>query len=309
MVAKRRSAWIDFDWREHQRWVVVDERAVNYVELGSGPPLVFVHGLSGRWANWLENIPEFARDHRVLALDLPGFGHSPLPREEITISGYGRLLGRFLDAVGVDRAALVGNSMGGFIAAEVAITAPERVDRLVLVSAAGLSTEHRRHEPVLKGLYATEAVAQWVIARLVGRSEEMVGRPRGRQAAMWFVSPRAEELAPELILEQSYGAGKPGFLPALDALTDYPIRDRLAEIKAPTLIVWGEKDLLVPVRDAYEFHELIPESQLIIYPDVGHVAMLEVPERFNADLRAFLSDRRERLAAPVAPRAAVPQGS
>ena len=284
------------DWRDYQRWVVVDGRAVNYVEIGSGPPLLFVHGLSGRWTNWLENIPEFARDHRVIALDLPGFGDSAMPQEQISISGYGEFLCRFLDAVGVPSAIFVGNSMGGFISAEVAIKRPERVDRLVLVSAAGLTIENQRREPLLKGMYATESVAQWVIARLVGRSEEMVGRPRGRQLAMWFVTPLAEQLSPELILEQAKGAGKPGFLPALDALTDYPIRDRCRDIKAPTLIVWGERDLLVPVKDAYDFHDLIPGSDLIVYPGVGHVAMLEIPERFNSDLRKFLSDdRRERL--------------
>ena len=284
------------DWREHQRWAVVDDRAVNYVELGSGPPLVFVHGLSGRWANWLENIPEFATDHRVIALDLPGFGHSEMPHEKISISGYGEFLCRFLAEVGVAEADIVGNSMGGFIGAEVAIKYPARVSRLVLVSAAGLSVEHQRREPVLKAMYGTESVAQWFITRMVGRSAEVVGRPRGKRAAMWFVTPHAERLAPELIVEQSYGAGKPGFLPALDALTDYPIRDRLGDIKAPTLVVWGEKDLLVPVKDAYEFHKLISDSELIVYPDVGHVAMLEVPDRFNADVRKFLSaDRQARL--------------
>jgi pimeloyl-ACP methyl ester carboxylesterase len=302
---------MDVDWREHQRWVVVDGKAVNYVEMGSGPPLVLVHGLSGRWANWLENIPEFARDHRVIALDLPGFGDSEMPREKISIPGYGEFLCAFLDAVGVkEPAVLIGNSMGGFISAEVAIKQPGRVERLVLVSAAGLSIEHQRSEPALKALYATESVAQWLVTRMVGRSEEVVGRPRGKRLAMWFVTPHAERMAPELIIEQSYGAGKAGFLPALDALTDYPIRERLGDISCPTLVVWGRKDLLVPVRDAYEFHELIPDSELIVYEDVGHVAMLEVPEQFHADVRAFLSgDRQERLGERREPRSAASRDS
>nr|MDQ5807491.1 alpha/beta hydrolase [Actinomycetota bacterium] len=129
------------------------------------------------------------------------------------------------------------------------------------------------------------------------------GRPRGRRAIMWFVTPHAERLAPEFVIEQTKGAGKPGFLPALDALTDYPIRDRLDDIECPVLIVWGEKDLLVPVKDAYTFDELIPDSKLIVYEDVGHCAMFEVPERFNADLRAFLrpqDDAGEREAVAAA---------
>src|SRR5271165_7675187 len=135
-----RSAWLDVDWRSHQRWMIVDGRPVNTIELGEGPPLVFVHGLSGSWQNWLEQLPVFASRNRVITLDLPGFGHSPMPAEQITISGYARVLEHLLDQLDVDAAAVVGNSMGGFVAAELAIAVPQRVERLVLVSAAGIST-------------------------------------------------------------------------------------------------------------------------------------------------------------------------
>jgi pimeloyl-ACP methyl ester carboxylesterase len=134
-----RSAWLDVDWREHQRWVTVLGSPVNVVEMGTGDPIVFVHGLVGSWQNWLENIPHFARDHRVVALDLPGFGASPMPAEKISIAGYARILDALLGELGIDAACVVGNSMGGFIAAELAIAFPQRVERLVLVSAAGIS--------------------------------------------------------------------------------------------------------------------------------------------------------------------------
>ncbi len=121
------------DWRQHQRWVHVQGRPVNLVEIGEGPPLVFVHGLSGNWQNWLEQLPEFSRDHRCVAVDLPGFGESPMPAEKITISGYGRWLDALFEVLEIEAAAVVGNSMGGFIAAETAIKFPHRVERLVLV--------------------------------------------------------------------------------------------------------------------------------------------------------------------------------
>src|SRR5947209_3104415 len=76
-----RSRWLDVDWREHQRWIVVDGQPVNTIELGEGPPLVFLHGLSGCWQNWLEQLPVFAEAHRVVSVDLPGFGQSPMPHE------------------------------------------------------------------------------------------------------------------------------------------------------------------------------------------------------------------------------------
>ena len=166
MLARR---WQEVVWREHQRWTRIDGRAVNYVEIGSGPPVLLVHGLSGAWQNWLETIPDLARDHRVVAVDLPGFGESEMPRDKISISGYGVFLDRFMEQVGMDAATLVGNSMGGFVSAEAAIKFPHRVERLVLVAAAGISIEHRRSEPLLKAMYLGESVAQWVTAQVAGR--------------------------------------------------------------------------------------------------------------------------------------------
>src|SRR3954451_15744971 len=113
------SEWLDIDWSRHQRWGAARGSGVNVVELGEAPPMVFVHGLSGSWQNWLENLPHFARTHRVIALDLPGFGSSPMPPWEISIPAYGRFLRDFCERLGIDRCSLVGNSMGGFIATEV----------------------------------------------------------------------------------------------------------------------------------------------------------------------------------------------
>ena len=293
MVAKEQAAasWKTIDWREHQRWVDVDGTPVNLIDVGDGPPLVFVHGLSGSWQTWLENIPAFMDDHRVIAVDRPGFGESPMPREKITIAGYGQFLDRLFDALEIDGAAVVGNSMGGFVAAETAITFPHRVERLVLVAAAGLSIEHQRNDGVLRALEAGENLAQYGIAWGLSRADWLTKRPKGRKLLMAFVAAHPEELDPALVREQLTGAGKPGFVPALDALTSYPIRERLGDIGCPTLIVWGPKDMLVPIKDAHEFDKLIPESRLLIYEETGHVPMLERPERFNADLRAFLAEQ------------------
>src|SRR5947199_3786708 len=106
-----RSAWMDIDWQEHLHWAWVQGAPVNYVDIGEGPAVVFIHGLSGCWQNWLENIPYFARTHRVIALDLPGFGESPMPSEKISIKGYAGAVDELLDGLGIERAAVVGNSM------------------------------------------------------------------------------------------------------------------------------------------------------------------------------------------------------
>lgn len=103
---------------------------------------MLVHGHSGSWTNWLANISHFAASHRVIAPDLPGFGRSEMPRERISIEGYARFLAKVLDALGVASAPVVGNSMGGFVGAELAVKDRDRVEGLALVSAAGLSTKY-----------------------------------------------------------------------------------------------------------------------------------------------------------------------
>src|SRR6478672_8949825 len=111
------AAWRSVDWREHQRWVTLPTGPVNTIELGSGPPVVFVHGLGGSWTNWLEQLPEFARDHRVLTFDLPAFGASPVPDgEDLSIPAQADAVAALMAERGIEEATVVGNSMGGFIA-------------------------------------------------------------------------------------------------------------------------------------------------------------------------------------------------
>jgi pimeloyl-ACP methyl ester carboxylesterase len=286
-----RSPWLDIDWRTHQHWTIINDSPINVVELGEGPPMLFVHGLSGSWPNWLEQLPVFAAHHRVLAVDLPGFGRSPMPTEPISITGYARMLDALLDAHHVDAAAVVGNSMGGFVSAELAINFPQRVERLALVSAAGLSTyKHPQATRALPRLRQIERVvtsyAGWIAAH-----SDTVARRRGlRNATLGLVTAHPGRLPAALAAEQIRGAGKPGFIQGLQANIDYDFRPRLGEIVCPTLIVWGDRDRVVTVRDANLFAELIPGSRKVVFEDTGHLPMLERPAEFNALLAEFLSE-------------------
>jgi pimeloyl-ACP methyl ester carboxylesterase len=295
-----RSRWLDVDWQADQRWLVIDGQPVNTIELGPGrpseqqgqsQPLVFVHGLSGSWQNWLEQLPVFADEHRVVTLDLPGFGYSPMPSQKISISGYARLLERVLDELEIDAAAVVGNSMGGFIAAELAIAFPQRVERLVLISAAGISTTgHPGSTRVLPALRRLERILAASGAWVASKSDTVARRARLREALLNVVTRHPGRLPAALAAEQLRGAGKPGFIEALQAVLDYDIRERLPEIACPTLIVWGDGDRLISVRDADVFAELIPNSRKVIFEDTGHMSMLERPAAFNALLKEFLAE-------------------
>jgi pimeloyl-ACP methyl ester carboxylesterase len=294
--------WLKIDWRRHLRRVEVDTSGfeahegseadpavtdVSYVEIGEGPPLVFVHGLGGCWENWLENLPHFAQSHRVIALDLPGFGDSPMPGWEISISAYGSLVNSFCQALETGPVPLVGNSMGGFISAEVAVSEPTSVQKLVLVSAAGVSHARMRREPAeMVGRMARAA------APLALRGQERaLRRPRLRKRMVRQLFFRPAELPREFIWETVQGGmHAPGLVAAIRGLAGYDFLDRLEDVEIPTLVVWGRNDLIVPASDGEEFAERIGGAQLEIFDHCGHLPMAEHPVRFNRLLESFLAE-------------------
>jgi pimeloyl-ACP methyl ester carboxylesterase len=294
--------WRKTDWSRELKRVEVDGTPINYVDVtargapaggdpassGDREPVVLVHGLGGQWQNWLENIPRLARERRVLALDLPGFGLTPEPADgEISIPGYGRCVDSFCDKLGLGQVALVGNSMGGYVTAETAIQFPERVSRLTLVSAAGISSADTFQAPIL----TFGRIATALATNTAARHRRLAARPITRHMSLALVARHPRLLKADLAYEGFYkGAGKGGFDNALRASLDYDFRDRLPDVKVPTLIVWGEKDSIIPVRDADEFERLIEDSRKVVMKDTGHIPMAERPNVFNDLLLEFLAE-------------------
>jgi pimeloyl-ACP methyl ester carboxylesterase len=286
------ATWMGVDWPALQRTLELDGRRVNVLDTGtqgtggSGPALLFLHGWSSNWQIFLLNIAAFMDTHRVLALDLPGFGASEMSREPPSIRGYARLVDAMCAELGVERVVVIGNSMGGFVGADLALSFSTRVDRLVLISAAGLSTGELPRAPLLGAARALSATTP-LVARL---ESPVVRRARLRRAVMQWVVRYPEKLSIPLAQELVLSYGKPGFVSGLRAILDYAYRERLAEIEIPVLIVWGREDLLVPVADAFRYADLIgANARVEIFEDTGHVPMLERPSRFNALLRGFLA--------------------
>jgi pimeloyl-ACP methyl ester carboxylesterase len=285
--------WRGTDWASELKKIEVDGIHFNYVDVGKDAgdeePVVLVHGLGGQWQNWLENIPRLAQDRRVVAMDLPGFGLTPEPEDDegITITRYGRWVNELCDRLGLEDIDLVGNSMGGYIAAEVAIQFPERVARLALVSAAGISSAQVLAAPIL----TFGRVATALASNAAARYRQLASRPVARHLSLALVARHPRMLKPDLAYEGFFkGAGKPGFDDALRASLDYDFRDRLSEVKVPTLIVWGERDSIIPIRDADEFERLIDDSRKVVMEDCGHIPMAERPNAFNEVLVDFLAE-------------------
>ena len=289
--------WRSIDWRPHLHDAVVFDRRVRYCDYGSGdgPPVVMIHGLGGSWQNWLENIPRIGQERRVIAVDLPGHGASEMPLEKISISGFGRCVDTLCEQLGLGEVVLVGNSMGGFTAAEVAIQFPSRAAGLVPVTAAGITINELNGSPILG---AARLVAM-AFTGAAAQATHTITRRRLRPLMYGSFIRYPSRIPLDLLYEITYSSGGPGWSDSLDALVSYDFRDRLPEISCPSLIVWGAEDMLVPVRDADEFERLIPNARKVVFEDTGHVPMMERPRTFNDCVVQFLGDVRATLDTPA----------
>jgi pimeloyl-ACP methyl ester carboxylesterase len=144
--------------------------------------------------------------------------------------------------------------------------------------------------PAVPALRRLERILMASAAVVASKSDTVARRTRLRQATLNVVARHPSRIPAPLAAEVLRGAGKPGFIQGLEAVLDYEIRDRLGQIACPTLIVWGDRDRLIGVRDADVFAELIPNSRKVIFADTGHVAMLERPDAFNELLAEFLAE-------------------
>jgi pimeloyl-ACP methyl ester carboxylesterase len=229
-----------------------------------------------------------------------------MPREEISISGYGRCVNALCDELDVGEVVLAGHSMGGFTACETAIQFPERVERIVLVSSAGITTNDVVRQPILAGARVLAAVG----TRAAARSRQVVVRKRLRRPLYGGFIRYPDLMKTDFLFEITQGSGRPGFNPALTAILGYDFRDRLPEISCPALIVWGSEDMLVPDSDATRFERLIPNSRKVVLEDTGHSAMMERPQTVNELILEFLGEvhdaatSEDELGAPAAVRGA-----
>lgn len=272
--------WTRVDWPAASRTVELDGATVRYVELGEGEPVLFVHGISGCWQNWLENLPHVAATgRRAIALDLPGFGASPMPAWPVEMAAYGRVVNELCAHLGLERVTLVGNSMGGFVAVEAATADPRRYRHLVLVSAAGIiNTWNPEGRATLMALIWSQ-----LGPLAAGRSAAIVARPRSRRLVWAPMVRYPSRLRGELLLAQmESGLRCPAFGPALSSLIAQDIRERLGSIALPTLIVWGQSDRVIPLAAGISYHRRIPHSRLEVFERTGHLPQLERPLRFNA---------------------------
>lgn len=248
-----------------------------------GVPIVFIHGLSGDISDWEANIPYFKEKRRVLALDLPGHGKS----EKRNNIPYGRALftevvSEFLKARGVESAIVVGNSMGGMTSASLALAHPDQVRILILSDPAGIPFYPYIVRKSSKLLTPGIVHHFWANPKTMERTggnafahPENYPRRRIEEDIALISQPDARLY--------SYAVAR-----SLQNAAKQDMRRELRNIKCPTLIIWGEKDSIIPVKYANQWHKAIAGSELVIIPDSGHIPMLETPEIFNKTVEEFI---------------------
>ena len=269
-----------------EKWVTAADTRVRYYQAGSGPPLILLHGLGEAAVIWYANVEPLAKGHTVYVPDLPGHGASEEPPWEYSLKNSIHFLEAFMDALGLQRTSLVGNSMGGLVALALALERPQRVRRLVLEDAAGLGREiagflRFMSMPMLGELLISNRpnATQWVLRkvfhnkahvteRLVSLIHEERSRP-GNSAAM--------------LKMLRVGVSVLGVRSSIN------LTSRLEELQVPTIVFWGRDDRIFPLAHGRRAAQLIPEGQLRVFEQCGHWPHLEVSQVFNRALLEFLA--------------------
>jgi pimeloyl-ACP methyl ester carboxylesterase len=271
--------------------VTVHGRTINYLTAGEGPLLLLVHGMAGTARNWEPVIEPLALHNTVVAPDFPGHGESAPGGGDYSLGSLASGLRDLMVSLGHERATLVGHSLGGGVALQFAYQFPELVERLVLVSSGGLGPE------VGAILRAAALPGADLFIRATAKPGAVAGGWLSGALGKVGLRPNADlaEVG-RAYASLSDADRRKAFLSTLQAVVDtdgqrVAALDRLyLAADLPVLIVWGERDPIIPVGHGRAAHAQLPGSRLEVFPDAGHVPMLEQPGRFAAVLQRFLDD-------------------
>lgn len=264
-----------------------------YLDAGQGPPVVLLHGLGATNASMLPTLRELARDHRVIAPDLPGFGDSGKPLRSLHAGFYARWFAELCAALGLQCPHVIGNSMGGRVAVEAGLRFPQAVDRLVLLAPSPAFLKGRDWVRLVRLLRPELALVPLPLARSWVRQgiRRMFSQP-SRLPDAWY-----DAAADEFLRVFSTPRGRICFFSAMRQIyLEEPHRkpggfwSRLPDLQRPALFIWGQRDRLVPARFAAHVERALPAATSVVLPDCGHVPHYELPDRTHALVRSFLAE-------------------
>lgn len=276
---------------KQSRFLELHGQRMCLTDVGSGPPILFVHGLMSSRRTWSDQAVRLAADHRVLAPDLFGHGESAKPLGDYSLGAHAASLRDLLDALELDAVCVVGHSLGGGVAMQLAYLFPARVERLVLVSSGGLG---RELNPVLRA--ATLPGSEFVLPVLASGWVRDIGDSALRvwsRTGLPAVSPSTTE-AWRALGTLADGDTRRAFLATSRSVIDaggqtVSARNRLSGLTSrDVLLIWGEGDRMIPAAHVEAARAELPHSQVAILPRSGHFPHLDEPDAFAAVLAAFV---------------------
>jgi len=260
-----------------QKFTNVNGYRIRYLEDGptDGKVLILLHGIGASAERWSRVIPTLSRDYRVIAPDIIGFGYSDKPALEYTMDFFVDFFKVFLDNLGISKASIIGSSLGGHIATEFAIRFNHIVEKLVLVSPAGMM---RKSSPTLDRYFMAALYPEH--QRVYEAFSEMV----------YDSNTINQEILMDFINRMSLPNAKYAFMSTLLGIRYAPdLRGRLSSITAPTLLMWGENDTTIPLAEyAHQYNGIPNMEELVVIKKCGHIAPIEKPATFNRILLKFL---------------------
>ena len=284
-----RPTRIDWNSSLSPQTIQINGHTIFYTVKGEGKPLVLIHGYgAGIWV-WERQIEALSQSHRVYALDLIGHGFSDRPKISYTPEAYIHFLRDFMDGVGIEKATLIGNSMGGGMAWATAIFYPERVDRLVLINCVPPDVLH---------LVKNESFRTLVAIKDIPILPYLVIAARGKNSIRWILLECVSniKLITLEVVNRQYQLSRikgttwvlySTFQHAEEALK---LQDQLSSIHHPTLFVWGERDLIFPPQVGETLHQAIIGSKFLRIEKSGHIPMWETPDEVNQAILDFLQE-------------------
>lgn len=282
------------DYIQQEKYADIDGARVCYIDEGQGPAIVMVHGLGGSMCNWAPTIEHFKKTHRVVALDLPGFAKSGCAGAECTPEFFADAIRGLLTDLGITRATFMGNSLGGLITMHMTLEHPELVESVVLVDSAGA-----HGFPEIAKAALNRLPARWIKPLILFLVSYVVRfRFAYRVAGIYNLNEYTRPLLAEAIATASrpdLDAYLDNYLAAARTAVGVRYDERLGEVTKPVLIVWGQKDMGVPLKVGQRINKLIKGSFLVAIPRAAHVPQLDQPEAFNAAVGRFLDGARAEL--------------
>lgn len=287
-----RPTRIDWNPSLTPQTIQINGHTIFYTVKGEGKPLLLIHGYgAGMWV-WEKQIETLSQSYRVYVLDLIGHGFSDRPKIPYTPETYIHLLRNFMKGVGIEKATLIGNSMGGGIAWAMAVLFPERVDRLILINCV---------PPDVLNSVKNESFQMLVAIKDIPLVPYLVIAGRNRKSIRWILLECVSDIkliTPE-VLNRQYQLSKikgttwalySTFKHAEEALT---VKDKLSLIRHPTLLIWGERDIIFPPPVGEALQQTITGSTFLRIEKSGHIPMWETPDEVNPAILDFLKNSSE----------------